>query len=79
VGATILLGLGLVVLRAIGSLEVRAQSMLLASFASCTMISATGFSAFAPWLTASFAMCALFSALVLSKLRVDAEDGHHRL
>jgi O-antigen ligase len=69
VGAAILLSFGLITLRSIASLERSAQPALFASFASCAMISATGFSAFAPWQTASFAMCALFAALALAQLR----------
>ena len=71
VGAAILLSFGLITLRSIASLERSAQPALFASFASCAMISATGFSAFAPWQTASFAMCALFAALALAQLRSD--------
>jgi O-antigen ligase len=73
VGAAILLCLGLVTLRRIGGLEQVAQPFLLATFASCATISATGFSSFSPWLSASFALCAMFAALVRAQLRAGAQ------
>ena len=62
-GAGLLLCFGLSVLRNIGLQDMRVRPALFAAFATCTMIAATGFSAFAPWLTASFAISALFAGL----------------
>jgi O-antigen ligase len=62
-GAGLLLGFGLLVLRGIGLQDRRIRPALFATFASCMMVAATGFSAFAPWLSASFAISALFAGL----------------
>jgi O-antigen ligase len=66
VGAGILLIFGLLALHRIGRQPPDVRPALLATFATCTMIAATGFSAFAPWLNASFAMSALFAALAMA-------------
>jgi O-antigen ligase len=63
VGAAILLVFGLLVLRSIHRRSQPVQAALFATFSSCTMIAATGYSAFAPWLSASFALGAIFGAL----------------
>jgi O-antigen ligase len=63
VGAMLLLSVGLFSLQAIGREPSTVQPALFATFAGCTMIAATGFSAFAPWLIASFGLSALFAAL----------------
>jgi len=69
VGAGLLLCFGLLVLRSIGLQDRYVRPALFATFASCTMIAATGFSAFAPWLTASFAISALFAGLASADAR----------
>ena len=63
VGAAILLVFGLLVMRAIRQRPQPVQAALFATFSSCTMIAATGYSAFAPWLSASFAVGAIFGAV----------------
>ena len=68
-GAGLLLCFGLSVLRNIGLQDMRVRPALFAAFATCTMIAATGFSAFAPWLTASFAISALFAGLASANAR----------
>jgi O-Antigen ligase len=70
VGAGILLCFGLLTLRSIGFKHEGVQPALFATFATCTMIAATGFSAFAPWLVASFAVCALFAALATAQATI---------
>jgi exopolysaccharide production protein ExoQ len=67
VGAGILLCFGLLTLRSIGFQDEGMQPFLFATFATCTVIAGTGFSAFAPWLVASFAVCALFAALATAQ------------
>lgn len=63
VGAAILLIFGLLVMRSIRRTLVPAQAALFATFSACAMIAATGYSAFAPWLSASFALAAIFISL----------------
>jgi hypothetical protein len=63
VGAMLLLSIGLLSIQAIGRQPSTVQPALFAAFAGCTMIAATGFSAFAPWLIAAFGLSALFAAL----------------
>jgi hypothetical protein len=67
VGAGILLCFGLLTLRSIGFQDEGARPALFATFAICTVIAATGFSAFAPWVVASFAVSALFAALATAR------------
>ena len=74
VGAGLLLCIGLLVLRAIGTHRRRLQPALLATFASCAAIAATGFSAFAPWLLASYAIVTLFAALAVAAAAAPAYE-----
>ena len=73
VGAGLLLCFGLLALRAIGVRDATVQSALFATFATCTMIASTGYSAFAPWLVASFAACALFAAMATAQVGGSAD------
>jgi O-antigen ligase len=63
VGAFILLGLGLVVLRALMRFEVDAVPYLAATFTAGALLIATAFSIWAPWFMASLAMASIFAAL----------------
>jgi O-antigen ligase len=63
VGALILLGLGLVVLRSLTRLPEDAQPFLAATFAAGALLIATAYSIWAPWLMASLAMAAIFATL----------------
>jgi hypothetical protein len=63
VGALILLGLGLVVLRALARLPGDAQPFLAATFAGGALLIATAYSIWAPWFMASLAMASIFAAL----------------
>jgi O-antigen ligase len=71
-GAGLLLCFGLLVLRSIGLQDIRVRPTQFATFATCTMIAATGFSAFAPWLTAAFAISALFANLASADARLES-------
>lgn len=64
VGAAILLSFGFLAIRSISRWPPAVQPTLFATFACCAMISATGYSAFAAWLSASFALASLFASLV---------------
>lgn len=74
VGALLLLSIGLLSLQAIGRQPSTVQAAQFATFTGCTMIAATGFSAFAPWLIASFGLSALFAALART-LAADKAKG----
>jgi O-antigen ligase len=63
VGALLLLGLGLLILRALAQSEVRAQPYLHAAFVACALLAATSFSIWAPWLLTSFAIVAVAAAI----------------
>jgi O-antigen ligase len=63
VGAAILFIFGLLVMRSIRRTLLPAQAALFATFSACAMIAATGYSGFAPWLSASFALAAIFASL----------------
>jgi O-antigen ligase len=63
VGALILLGLGLVVLRALTRFAQDMQPYLAATFASGALLIATAYSIWAPWFMASLAMVSIFAAL----------------
>ena len=63
VGALILLGLGLVVLRSLTRLPADMQPFLAATFASGALLIATAYSIWAPWFMASLAMASIFAAL----------------
>jgi exopolysaccharide production protein ExoQ len=71
VGALILLGLGILVLRASAAAPLRAQPHLHATFAACALAAASSFSVWAPWFMASLAMTALYAMLA----SVLASDG----
>jgi O-antigen ligase len=63
VGAVILLGLGLIVLRALSGFPAPTQPYLVATFAACALVVATAFAIWAPWFIASLAMTAIFAGL----------------
>jgi O-antigen ligase len=63
VGALILLGLGLVVLRALMRVPEDVQPFLAATFAAGALLIASAYSIWAPWFLASLAMTAIFAAL----------------
>jgi O-antigen ligase len=63
VGALILLGLGLLVLRSLANAASDVQPYLYATFVSCALVGATSFSLWAPWFMASFGLAAVFAAL----------------
>jgi len=63
VGALLLLGLGLLVLRALAGFPVEVQPYLAATFVTCALVAASGFSISAPWFIASLAMACVFAAL----------------
>jgi hypothetical protein len=63
VGALMLLGLGLVVLRSLMRLSEDVQPYLGATFAAGALLIATAYSIWAPWFMASLAMAAIFAAL----------------
>jgi O-antigen ligase len=63
VGALILLGLGLLVLRALARYSHDVRSYLAATFSACALLIATSFAIWAPWLIASLGMAAIFAGL----------------
>jgi exopolysaccharide production protein ExoQ len=63
VGAFILLGLGLAVLRSLSRFPADVQPYLAATFAACALAVATAFAIWAPWFMASLAMASIFAAL----------------
>jgi hypothetical protein len=63
VGAAIMLGLGLTVLRTLRTFPVAVQPYLAAAFAGCALEAATAYSIWAPWFMASLAITALFAGL----------------
>lgn len=70
-GALLLLGLGLVILRSLARSEPWAQPYLHATFAICALTAASSFSIWAPWLIASFAIVTI-AAVVGSALPTPA-------
>ena len=62
-GALIVFGLGLLVLRAIGRFRVELQPFLASTFVACALLAASAFSIWAPWFMASLAMASVFAAL----------------
>jgi len=62
-GALILLGLGLLVLRALTRRPLDVQPFLAATFAAGALLAASAFSIWAPWFMASLAMASIFAAL----------------
>jgi hypothetical protein len=63
VGALIVFGLGLLVLRAIGRFSAELQPYLSSTFVTCALLAASAFSIWAPWFMASLAMASVFAAL----------------
>jgi O-antigen ligase len=63
VGAVILLGLGLIVLRSLSRFPARVQPYLAATFTACALAAATAFAIWAPWFMASLAMASIFAGL----------------
>jgi O-antigen ligase len=63
VGALILLGLGLVILRSLQRLAPDMQPFLAAAFAAGALLIASAYSIWAPWFMASLAMTGIFAAL----------------
>jgi O-antigen ligase len=63
VGALILLGLGLVVLRSLRRLAEGTQPFLAATFVAGALLIASAYSIWAPWFMASLAMASIFAAL----------------
>ena len=63
VGALILLGLGLLVLRSLSAAAADVQPYLAVTFSACALSVATAFAIWAPWFMASLAMAAIFAAL----------------
>jgi hypothetical protein len=73
-GALIVFGLGLLVLRAIGRFRVELQPFLFSTFAACALLAASAFSIWAPWYMASLAMASVFAALG-AVVPADARSG----
>jgi O-antigen ligase len=63
VGALFLLGIGLLVLRALAQCPERDQPYLFAAFTTCAVIAASGFSLWQAWFMASLGFAAIFAAL----------------
>ena len=63
IGALLLLGLGLLVLRSVKSAPADAQPYLYAAFVACALIAGFSFSLWAPWFMASFGLAAVFAML----------------
>jgi O-antigen ligase len=78
VGALLLLGIGLLAIRALASARADVQPFLYATFVSGALMAGSSFSLWAPWFVASLCLAAVFAAL-LSELasrqgrRADAE------
>jgi hypothetical protein len=62
-GMLIMLGLGVMVLRALARTEADAQPYLVAAFVACALLTASAYSIWAPWFMASLAMASVFAAL----------------
>lgn len=63
VGALILLGVGLLILRAIAGFADVVQPYLAATFVTGALLAASSYSIWAPWLMATLAMACIFTAL----------------
>jgi O-antigen ligase len=72
-GAMIMLGLGLLVLRAMRTFSTEVQPYLAATFAACALLIASAYSIWAPWFMASLALASVFAALggVLPRRTID--------
>jgi O-antigen ligase len=77
VGAMILLGLGLLVLRGLRTFSTDVQPYLAATFAACALLVAFAYSIWAPWFMASLALSSVFAALgaVLHRERLVEPDA----
>lgn len=75
-GALILLGLGLLVLRAMAGFPVGVQPYLAATFVSGALLAASSYSAWAAWLMASLAIAPIFAGLgaALPGLAANADE-----
>lgn len=62
-GAMIMLGLGLLLLRALTAFSTEVQPYLAATFAACALLIAFAYSIWAPWFMASLALACVFAAL----------------
>jgi O-antigen ligase len=62
-GALLMLGLGLLILRALLTFPADARAYLMAAFVACALGVASAYSIWAPWFMASLAMAAMFAAL----------------
>ena len=62
-GALILLGLGLLILRALTKFPAEVQPYLAATFVAGALLAVSGFSIWAPWFMASLAMVGIFASL----------------
>ena len=63
VGAVMLLGLGLLVLRALRRAPSEVQPHLHATFVACALVAASSFSLWAPWFMALLAITAIYAVL----------------
>jgi O-antigen ligase len=63
VGALMLLGLGLLVLRSLGRAPAEVQPHLHAAFVAGALVAASGFSLWAPWFMAALAIAAIYAGL----------------
>lgn len=63
VGALLLLGLGLFILRSVAHSEAWAQVYLYSTFAASALLAATSFSIWAPWLMSSFVIVTIAAAV----------------
>jgi O-antigen ligase len=81
VGAMIMLGVGLLVLRALRSFSTDVQPYLAATFAACALLVASAYSIWAPWFMASLALASVFAALgaALPRMPAPEEDSRRRL
>jgi O-antigen ligase len=78
VGALILLGLGLLVLRTIAAFTEAVQPWLAATFVAGALLVASSYSIWAPWLMASLAMACVFAALGAALSLREADPGRER-
>jgi hypothetical protein len=63
VGALLLLAIGLLVIRILGSTSAYLQPYLFATFVGCMLMAGSSFSLWAPWFMASLGLAAVFAAL----------------
>jgi len=64
VGALLLLGIGLLVIRALAGVRADVQPFLYATFVSGALMAGSSFSLWAPWFVASFCLAAVFASLL---------------